>query len=166
MPGNINISMFLIIWGRLVPPLPLVVFVIFVRTIWIPQKEGLSKSGKISNVDEKWWTLMNSECCCNGNQIWVWCHAEDRWGGDARARVVFKIQPFVGSIPYHRLCHASAVYSLLVFVVDRQNKDSPIARWLWVRASCATIIGSVRSSLDPIPVSQYLPQITITWSVQ
>ena len=81
---------------------------------------------------------------------------------DARSRVVFKIRPFVGSIPYHRLCHASAVYSLLVFVVDRQNKNSPIARWLWVRASCATIIGSVRSSLDPIPVSQYLPQITIT----
>ena len=43
----------------------------------------------------------------------------------ARARVVFKIRPFVGSIPYHGLCHASAVYSLLVFVVDRQNKNSP-----------------------------------------
>ena len=105
---------------------------------------------------------MNSECCCN--ETGIKSDVKSEWdamlrivGGEDAPAVVFKIQPFVGSIPYHRLCHASAVYSLLVFVVDRQNKDSPIARWLWVRASCATIIGSVRSSLDPIPVSQYLP---------
>ena len=74
---------------------------------------------------------MNSECCCNEtgikSDVKSECDAVLRIVGmeDARARDVFKIRPFVGSIPYHGLCHTSAVYSLLVFVVDRQNKNSP-----------------------------------------
>ena len=70
---------------------------------------------------------MNSECCCNETGIKSECNALLRIVGmeDARARDVFMIRPFVGSIPYHGLCHTSAVYSLLVFVVDRQNKNSP-----------------------------------------
>ena len=50
---------------------------------------------------------MNSECCCNETGIKSECNALLRIVGMEDARVVFKIRPFVGSIPYHGLCHAS-----------------------------------------------------------
>ena len=56
---------------------------------------------------------MNSECCCNEtgikSDVKSECDAVLRIVGmeDARARDVFMIRPFVGSIPYHGLCHAS-----------------------------------------------------------
>ena len=79
-------------------------------------------------------------CCCNHtgikSDVKSECDAMLRIvGGEDAPAVVFKIQPFVGSISYHGLCHASAEYLLLVFVVDRHKQEFSEGLWGEARSS-------------------------------